>query len=173
MTKRPPLTRLLHAINALLVIGLFISGWYMVQLDYYSPWYQTLPESHILAGVILLALWLLTLWRLIKPGPAAFPPPEPLIERWLSRLVKLSFYLLITLMVITGYLITTAGGETVDVFGWIHLPAVSRFSAAWVDTMGGIHRYASYVLMVLVVIHILGALKHHFIDRDDTLKRML
>jgi cytochrome b561 len=173
MNKYPVLTRLLHAINALLVIGLFFSGWYMVDLDYYSPWYQSLPEAHILAGVLLLALWLLTLLRLIKPGSADFPPPRKTIERLLSRLVKLSFYVLISIMVITGYLITTAGGEPVDVFGWLHLPSVSHFSASGIDTMGKIHQYASYALMALVVLHILGALKHHFIDQDDTLKRML
>lgn len=173
MSKHPVLTRALHAFNAVLILGLFFSGWYMVQLDYYSPWYQTLPESHILAGVILMLLWLLTLWRLIIPGSSVFPPPKHNVERVLSRLVKLSFYLLITVMVITGYLMTTAGGESVEIFGWLYLPAVSRFSAGWIDTMGDVHQYASYVLMVLVVIHILGALKHHFIDRDDTLKRML
>ncbi|MCX7553175.1 cytochrome b [Marinicella sp. S1101] len=171
-TKHPLTTRILHWVTAILTIGLFFSGWYMVDLDYYSQWYQTLPESHFLAGTILLLLWAWVLFKLFYGNRPNFPQPHKKIERIASRWVKRLFYLLISIMVITGYLMATADGETLVIFEKIKLPAFSQFSAQQVDTMGWVHEYVSYAIMALVVLHIAGALKHHFIDKDDTLKRM-
>lgn len=173
MTTKYPLTaRILHWLTAVLTIALFFSGWYMVDLDYYSQWYQTLPETHFLAGTVLLLLWVWVLIRLFSGNKPNFAKPHKKIERITSRWVKRLFYLLVTVMVVTGYLMATADGETLVLFEFIKLPAFSQFSAQQVDTMGWIHEYASYAIMVLLVLHISGALKHHFIDKDDTLKRM-
>ena len=166
-------SRLLHWISALLVIALFISGWYMVDLDYYSAWYQTLPEFHIVGGILLLLLWLLVLCRLLKPQKNTFHPSNKAFERFMAKWVKRCFYLLVTVMIITGYLIATSQGETLVLFDTLKLPALSHFSASQIDTMGLIHEFASYLLMSLVALHALGALKHHFLDKDDTLKRMI
>ena len=167
------MTRLLHGITALLVIGLFVSGWFMVELDYYSSWYQTLPEIHMVAGLLLMILWLWVLLRLLGITRTAFPEPLNPIERMAAQWVKRLFYLLVVLMVSTGYLIATGQGEPLLLFEVIKIPAFSHFSAAQIDTMGLIHEYASYTLMTLALLHAMGALKHHFIDKDDTLKRML
>ena len=67
----------------------------------------------------------------------------------------------------------TADGLPRNLFGTINLPPLYQFSAVQIDTMGWIHQNFSYVLMVFVCLHILGALKHHYIDQDPTLKRML
>jgi cytochrome b561 len=166
-------TRFLHWITALLVIALFVSGWFMVDLDYYSNWYQTLPELHIAGGVVLLMLWLVVLLRLLVAKNNSFPQPQKAIERFAAKWVKRLFYLLVVLMVSTGYLVATGQGEALQLFETIKLPALSHFSASQIDTMGWIHEYTSYLLMVLVLFHASGALKHHFIDKDDTLKRML
>jgi len=166
-------SRLLHWVTALLIITLFVSGWFMVELDYYSNWYQTLPELHILGGVVLMLLWLWVLWRLFRSKQNTFPRPHKPFERLASKWVKRLFYLIVTVMVTTGYLIATGQGEPLLLFESIKLPALSHFSAAQIDTMGWIHEYASYLLMVLLLFHTAGALKHHFIDKDDTLKRML
>lgn len=167
------MTRLLHWLCALLVISLFISGWFMVDLDYYSPWYITLPELHILGGTVLLFLWS---WVIIRLLTHKNPLPdlnhkkyEAVLALWIKRM----FYLFILTIVICGYLMTTADGNPRNLFELINLPALSQFSAAQIDTLGWIHRNLSYVLMFFVCLHILGALKHHFIDRDLTLKRML
>ncbi len=166
-------TRLLHWISALLVITLFVSGWYMVQLDYYSTWYQKLPELHIVGGVVLMIFWFFILIRLLKSKRNHFTQLHKPIERFASLWVKRLFYLLVVIMVTTGYLIATGQGETLTLFETLKLPAISHFSAAQIDTMGLIHEFTSYLLMILVTLHILGALKHHFIDKDDTLKRMI
>lgn len=173
LNKHPLISRFLHWTTALLIIALFVSGWFMVELDYYSDWYQTLPELHILGGVVLLLLWLWVLIRLLSPGSTHFEQPHKAIERISALWVKRLFYFLVVIMVSTGYLIATGQGESLVLFETIKLPAISQFSATQIDTMGLIHEYASYSLMVVVLIHAAGALKHHFIDKDETLKRMI
>jgi cytochrome b561 len=170
--KYSKITRFLHWITAILVIALFVSGWYMVELDYYSNWYQTLPELHILGGVILLLLWLFVLLRLFRTNKNNFSQPHKPFERFAAQWVKRLFYVLVVVMVTTGYLIATGQGEALLLFETIKLPALSHFSATQIDTMGWVHEYTSYLLIGLVVLHAFGALKHHFIDKDDTLKRM-
>ena len=174
MIKKHPLTtRLLHWLCAILVLALFVSGWYMVELDYYSTWYQTLPELHILGGVLLMLFWLWVLVRLFTAKRIDFNQPHKPLEQMTAKWIKRLFYLLVLLMVSTGYLIATGQGEALIIFEQLKLPAISHFTSAQIDTMGLIHEYASYLLMVLVFFHTLGALKHHLIDKDDTLKRML
>ncbi len=173
ISKYSFITRGLHWLSAVLIIALFISGWYMVELDYYSTWYQTLPELHIAGGVVLLLLWLVIIARLFRKHQPAFDQAHHPLERFLATWVKRLFYLLVIIMVITGYMISTGQGEVLVLFDLINLPALSHFSASQIDTMGSIHEITSYVLMTLVALHALGALKHHFIDKDTTLKRML
>ncbi|MCB1584386.1 MAG: cytochrome b [Xanthomonadales bacterium] len=172
MKKYPLITRLLHWVTALLVIALFFSGWYMVQLDYYHPWYHKLPELHIVTGLLLALLWLLVLSRLFLPK-VKFNQNHPFLERLLSQIVKWLFYLTVSIMVISGYLMSTASGEAFVLLNLIKIPAVSHFSAAQIDNLGLIHEYTSYTIMLLLGFHIIGAFKHHFFDKDNTLKHML
>ncbi len=171
--KHKLLTRLLHWLSAMLIFVLFISGWIMVDLDYYNPWYTSLPEWHITGGVVLLLLWSIMIIRLLIPKAKPPPLPHTRLESGLAAAFKVIFYLLVSVIVACGYLFTTADGQPKEVLGLLILPALSHFSAAQVDTMGWLHENLSYVLMGMVVLHALGALKHHFIDKDDTLKRML
>lgn len=173
MNKHSRTTRFLHWSIALLVVALFFSGLYMVRLDYYHPWYNTLPELHITVGVCVLLLWLVLIIRQFLPIKKPQNLTHKRTEILLASVVK--YMMLISLIVIMtcGYLMITADGQSKTLFGWLVLPAVSLFSSAQVDTMGWIHENLSYVLMVMVLVHALGALKHHFIDRDNTLKRML
>ncbi len=120
----------------------------------------------------LMFLWLWVLFRLLRSQQNTFPQPHKPFERLASKWVKRLLYLIVVVMVTTGYLIATGQGEPLLLFEKIKLPALSHFSATQIDIMGWIHEYASYLLMILVLFHTAGALKHHFIDKDDTLKRM-
>ena len=74
---------------------------------------------------------------------------------------------------ITGYLISTADGRGVSVFDWFEVPALFSALDQQETIMGDLHRILSWVLIGIVAVHAAGALKHHFIDRDTTLTRML
>jgi cytochrome b561 len=82
-------------------------------------------------------------------------------------------YLLLFVAMISGYLITTADGSSISVFGWFEVPSVTGRIRGMEDTAGAVHYWSTWALVVLAGLHALAALKHHFIDRDATLKRML
>jgi len=162
---------LLHWIMAVLIIGLFPLGKYMVGLDYYHPWYHKAPDLHRGLGVIVAALFVFRLgWRLSNPHPEILGKPwERRAAVWVHRL----FYALMAATVVSGYLITTADGQALSVFGWFEIPATIHGFGNQEDIAGVVHEWLANGTIVLVVLHSLAALKHHVIDRDPTLRRML
>lgn len=171
--KHDLLTRCIHWFSALVVVGLFFSGWFMVDLDYYSPWYQTLPQWHQLFGLLLLFLWVIKLFRLKKSTQLAALSSHTRLEVVLAQIVKTLFYLLVFTITLSGYLFSTGGEEVVILFEYLKLPQLLTLSSQQIDTMAWLHEYLAYVLMALAGIHALAAIKHHTLDRDHTLKRML
>lgn len=161
----------LHWLVALAVIGLFALGVWMVELTYYDPWYKTGPDLHRSVGITLFAVMLLRLaWRLLNPRP--HPEGAPLEQR-LAGIVHSLLFVLLFLVMISGYLISTADGRAIDVFGLFSVPALISGREQQEDIAGLAHQILAYGLIALVTLHALAALKHHFIDRDQTLVRML
>ena len=74
-------------------------------------------------------------------------------------------------MPLTGYLLTNLQGDIVNFFG-IHLPDVLEKSRSWKPYMYDIHHQLGHILLVILGLHILGALYHHYILKDNTLRRM-
>lgn len=163
----------LHWFMAPAIIGMFALGWWMRQLSYYDPWYRQGPELHKGIGILLLGLLLARLlWKWLNPSPVA----EPGTPRWqalAARAAHGTLYLLLFAIMCSGYLISTADGRPIDVFGWFSVPATIQGIANQEDIAGEIHEVLAWTLMALVALHALAALKHHFIDRDATLRKML
>lgn len=164
---------LLHWGVALAVFALFGLGLWMVGLDYYSSWYRTAPDIHKGVGILLFAAMLLRLlWRAISPPPPALDSYSAATRRGAALAHGLLYLGLFALMV-SGYLISTADGRAIEVFGWFSVPATLSGIDGQEDIAGLVHRWLAWGLIGLAVLHALAALKHHFIDRDATLKRML
>lgn len=163
----------LHWIIALGVIGTAILGLWMTGLDYYSAWYRSAPFWHKSIGITLAVLIIFRLlWRWANPRPALLPHHQ----RWEVRLATLvhgALYVLLFIIVASGYLISTAKGQGVSVFGWFELPALVTGLPSQADRAGFVHYWLGVSLLALVALHALGALKHHFLDHDNTLRRML
>ncbi|MCW8125711.1 cytochrome b [Microbulbifer halophilus] len=163
----------LHWLMAPAILGLFALGWWMRQLSYYDPWYRQGPELHKGIGILLLGLLLFRLlWKFLNPSPAA----ESGTPRWQAVAARLThglLYLLLLAIMTSGYLISTADGRTIDVFGWFSVPATIQGLPNQEDVAGQVHEILAWSLMALVALHALAALKHHFIDRDATLRKML
>lgn len=163
---------LLHWIGALAVFGLFGLGLWMVGLNYYSSWYRTAPDIHKGIGVLLFMLMLIRLlWRLVSAGPAPLAA-HGAATRLATRLGHGLLYLGIFAVMVSGYLISTADGRPISVFGWFQVPATLTSIPNQEDLAGLIHEYLAWALVILAALHGLAALKHHFIDRDQTLLRM-
>lgn len=164
---------LMHWLVAVAVFGLFGLGLWMTGLTYYDPWYQRAPWWHKGIGVAVVALaGVRLLWRAGSARPAPVPGHAPW-ERRLAALTHGLLYLLLLAVPVSGYLISTADGRAVDVFGWFAIPATLHDLAGQEDVAGRVHLLLAYALVGLASLHALAALKHHFIDRDRTLLRML
>ena len=163
----------LHWGVALVVFGLFALGLWMVGLDYYSAWRKDAPDLHKSIGITLFAIMLVRIvWRLVSP------PPPPLASY--SRMTRIGaafghafLYVGLFAVMIAGYLISTADGVGIPVFGLFEIPAVVSGLPDQADTAGVVHLYLAWVLVVFAGLHGVAAFKHHFIDRDATLTRML
>lgn len=162
----------IHWISALLILFLFGLGIYMVDLTYYDDWYHKGPELHVSLGLLVLLLMLLRIiWRTINPTPVDLPAKP--IQQKAARLVKIALYLFIFIVITSGYLITTAEGQAASMFNLVKFPVLVELSADNVDRAGELHEYFAWGIIALVVVHLLGALMHHFVMRDKTLVRIL
>ncbi|MDX3774735.1 cytochrome b [Chromatiaceae bacterium AAb-1] len=163
----------LHWLVALTVFGLFALGFWMVDLTYYSSWYRTAPHWHKSVGIILLIAMLFRVgWRFFTVSPL----PVATHRKWEQIASKAAHFLLyagIFAIIFTGYLISTADGRPIAVFDWFEIPSAGELFARQADIAGDLHRYLAYGVIAIAVLHAVAALKHHFIDKDATFRRML
>ncbi len=166
---------LLHWLMALWLLVVFVLGLWMVGLDYYHPWSVRAPDWHrslgVLAGVLLV---LRVAWRWMDPPP---PPQGTAVTRFFATTVHRLFYVLMIAVVASGYLISTAKGGAVTVFDWFSIPAwPGGFEAVHLIDLesraGDWHRWLSYGLAGLAVLHAGAAFWHHFFVGDGTLWRI-
>jgi cytochrome b561 len=164
---------ILHWGVALTVFGMFGLGIWMVDLGYYDSWRKAGPDLHKSIGLVLLAVMLLrVVWRFLSPPPPPTPNQEPL-TRLAAKAGHLFLYVALFALMIAGYLISTADGVGIPVFGLFDVPALVSGLPNQADVAGDIHLYLAWTLVIFAGLHGLAALKHHFIDRDATLVRML
>ena len=167
-----PIQIVLHWLMAIMLIGLVPLGLWMTGLDYYHPWYRDAPDLHRAIGVLLAIVLLLRItWRLSHRAPA--PLARQAWEKRAAATAHLLLYLLPAALVISGYLLSTADGRSVDVFGWFEVPALIHGHDGQEDIAGEIHFILAMILIGVVALHVMAALRHHFTIRDDTLRRML
>lgn len=163
----------LHWSVAIAVYSMFALGLWMVTLSYYDGWYHQAPEIHKSIGILLiLGLVVRLIWRMLSP-----PPPALASYSRLTRIGAVAahslLYLLLFAIFISGYLISTADGKPISVFGWFEIPATLSDAGVQADLAGQIHLWLAWGVVILSALHALAAIKHHFIDKDDTLRRML
>jgi cytochrome b561 len=130
---------------------------------------------HKSVGLTVLALSLVRLaWRIANPWPP-FPQAMAQWERLLARATHILFYVLMIGIPLLGWAAVSAGGAPeVPLFGVIPAPnlPITR-SEALAGTLGDAHKLLVASIYALLALHVAGALKHHFFDRDEVLARML
>ena len=159
----------LHWSMALFILALFFLGLYMTSLTYYDPPYRVTFFWHESLGMLVLLLLIFRyLWRIMNVLPE-YETSLPVWQENSARLAHWLFYILIAVVCVSGYLISTAEGQPVNIWNLINVPAVSSFEAGFANTVGIIHWYAAIILMALTVVHTLAALFHHIVLKDNVL----
>jgi cytochrome b561 len=161
----------LHWLIAGLILCGFALGWFMTPLAI-SPLRLRLVNWHKWIGVsVLLLVALRILWRSTHRPPAFLPMP-----RWQRRLaagLHGSLYVILFALPVSGWFYSNAAGYPVVYFGLVRLPTLIAKDKALSQTLHHLHHLMGWLLLIAVGLHVLAVAKHHFIDRDGTLSRML
>ena len=133
----------------------------------------TLLARHKSFGITILMLVIVRLlWRSLNPTPllpTTLKPYERLLARWTHALL----YVLLFAMPLSGWMMSSARGFPVSWFGFFTLPDLVPKNKSLYEALITTHETLAWVLAVVVVLHVAAALKHHFMLRDDVLRRML
>lgn len=165
------ISKLFHWSMALIIMGLLVLGFYMVSLDS-TPFKFELYGWHKSFGALILFMVIARiLWKFFNIKPERLATHK----KWEKILAKIAHVALATGMIcmpLSGWMMSSSGGHAVKMFG-LELPAIVDKSKLINGWMSDLHEFFGYVLIIAILFHVAGALKHHFIDGDMTLKRML
>lgn len=165
------IAKFFHWLIALLVIILLIAGYFMDAIGDKSLKLQIF-NLHKLFGLSVLALMALRLlWRLANPVPL-LSPEMMAWERSLEKSVKVFLYLGLFIMPLSGWLFSTAAGHAPHIGNFLLAAPFVPINKSLANQVFNIHATFAVIIIGLLCLHILGALKHYFINKDDILQRM-
>lgn len=128
---------------------------------------------HKSVGITILGLAVLRLlWRALNPTPQLPDTLRP-YERGLAHFTHAALYFLLFAMPMSGWLMSSARGFPVSWFSLWQLPDLVPRNTTLYNAMLQTHHVLGWVLAAVVLLHVAAALKHHFVLKDDVLKRML
>ena len=162
----------LHWIIAAFIIANLAFGLYTVNLPL-SPQKLKLFSYHKWIGVtVLLLAAARLLWRATHAAPAMPETMKPW-ERQAAHAAHIALYVLFFAAPLTGWLFSSAAGFQTVYLGVLPIPDLLSKNKELADVLKFMHRWINYTMAAVIVLHAAAALKHHFVDRDEVLARML
>jgi len=166
------ISKLLHWLIAMAMISMIAMGWYMIGLDEESVAYWRFFDLHVAIGTAMIIFFLLKIiWMAVSPSPG-YVPGLKAWERFFAGGVHIFFIVAIGLIPVAGFLYVASEGEAINIYDAIEIPDIGTLSKSVRDMLYDVHMYIAYCCAALIVVHIMAALKHHFVDLDDTFRRM-
>jgi cytochrome b561 len=154
------------------LVGAFAMGLYIQELSF-SPNKLRLISYHKWAGVTIFAVLLFRIFWRLTHRPPALPAAMPRWQQQVAEATHVLLYVLMLLIPISGWLMSSAKGFQTVWFGLLPLPDLLDKNTELGDLLKQIHLVLNLALAATVFAHAGAALKHHFINRDDVLTRML
>lgn len=165
-------TRYMHWIAGILFFGLFVLALWYRDLDYEHQWYEAAPAWHISLGFVLAILVAIRIaWRFYDRLPE--PISTNRLAIYAAKAVHLALLVGLIALAVTGYLFATADGRPASFFDIVEIPAIPGLKPYLKGVVAPVHTYTAYAVVALSILHALAAIKHHLVDRDDTLRRIV
>jgi cytochrome b561 len=166
----------LHWLLGISIFAMFAIGIYMSDLPF-SPLRLKLYNYHKWAGITFLILSVLRLvWRLLNKPPALPKAIEQAMPNWQTKVYHATHYALYALFFavpLIGWAYSSAAGFPIVLFGVLPLPDFMSVDKEFAKQIKELHEISAFALVGLAILHIGAALKHHFIDKDGLVSRML
>lgn len=162
----------MHWLIAALVVAGFTLGLSMVGLSFSRQQLQWYAWHKWIGITVFLLSCARLVWRWGHPPP----PPPPTTPPWQARAARLAHGLLYALLLIiplSGWLYSSASGVQVVYLGLFPLPDLLPKDKALATVFRACHELLNFALLALVCVHVAAALKHHYVDGDPVLLRML
>jgi len=162
----------LHWLIATAILCTFLLGQYMTGLQL-SPAKLKLYSYHKWIGV---TIFLLVLVRLAWRASHRPPPPPASMPGWQHKAAGIAHFFLYALTLsipVSGWLMSSASGFQVVYLGQLPIPDLLAKNKALADQLKELHESLNWLMLLVVALHVAAALKHHLVDRDDVLWRML
>jgi cytochrome b561 len=164
--------KFLHWLIFLLIATLLVIGFLMTGMEN-SPDKFKIYGIHKSVGIIvLLTVILRLLWKAIN----IYPPLPDTLSKWdklAAHAGHALLYVLIIAMPLSGWLMSSASGFSVSVFGWFILPDLIAPDKELGKQLRDNHGWLAYAIIVMVSLHVIAALLHHFYFKNNVLRRML
>jgi cytochrome b561 len=165
----------LHWLGAVAIVSLLALGLYMTRAELGAAHKFDLYQLHKTLGWLTLVLMVVRLGvRVTTPSPAPLRTISPMTIG-LARVAHFALYALTLIVGLSGWVRISSAiiPIPIDLFGLASVPDIAPMNVELSDAMASVHRLAAYALAALVALHAAAALKHHWIDRDATLRRMM
>jgi len=162
-----------HWLVAILIVANVLLAWSLGSFDRHSPVHENLMTLHKSIGTTVLILAIFrAAWRLAHPIPP-LPASVPQWQRLAARTDQGLLYVLIFLMPLTGLIDAAAFSQPVRFFFLFDLPTVIAHNEPLGHAAFAVHKIGAKALYVLLFLHASAALYHHYLLKDDVLRRML
>lgn len=173
MTTYSFVDRFNHWLAALFFVAIACAGWALYFDSFDQATAGTVRDLHKAFGTLI---GLFAIWRVGARMVRGFPPPVEGASTALAGLARSIHYTLLAgvlIMPASGLAKSLFAGRPVDLFGLLTLGSADSKNEAYAELASTVHFIAGVAVSLAVVLHILAALKHHFLDRDQTLVRMI
>lgn len=163
--------RVIHWLMAIFIIGMLCSGFYMKSLPVSNEIKFNIYAIHKACGITVL---LLVIIRIFFRAFTYVPPFSASFSRFIitvSKAVHFGLYSLMILMPLSGYVMSSASGIRIKYF--FHVPLLINKNIELANAANNLHSILAYFLLLLITLHILGALKHTLIDKQNIFKRIV
>jgi len=166
------LAKFLHWAIVLLIVPQYFLAEAADELEAGAEKLQLLNWHRSLGLLVLLLALVRIAWKVInRPHPA--PLGDVAWQRKAAAGGHSLLYVLILLQPVTGWIMSSAAGSPVSLFGWVSFPALVGKDHDLHETFEAVHEFLFYVLLAVAVVHIAAAVYHHWVLKDNVLRRML